>query len=71
LELSKAEFQHSEPVVYYVDNPVDGGATAVLVGEGEGYGGPMVLAIKARRTEPVRRLVEVVLLDNRETPPGI
>jgi hypothetical protein len=29
----------------------------------------MVLAIKARRTEPVRRLVEVVLLDNRETPP--
>jgi hypothetical protein len=36
--------------------------------EGEGYGGPLVVGVRARRTEDSGRLAEVLMLSHKETP---
>ncbi len=54
----------SLPVVYRVEGSED----LVIMAEGEGYGGPLVMAVRARRTETSARLAEVLMLSHKETP---
>jgi hypothetical protein len=71
LELSQAEYQHAEPVVFYISNPSKTRPEAVLLGGADGYGGPLVVGIRASETEDSAVIHEVVILDNKETPPYI
>ena len=54
----------SLPVVYRVEGSED----VIIMAEGEGYGGPLVMAVRARRTEDSGRLAEVLMLSHKETP---
>jgi len=54
----------SLPVVYQVEGSED----VVIMAEGEGYGGPLVVGVRARRTEDNGRLAEVLMLSHKETP---
>jgi len=52
------------PVVYLVESTQD----RIVMAEGDGYGGPLVVGIRARRTKDGGRLAEVILLSHKETP---
>ncbi|NCF80588.1 MAG: 4Fe-4S binding protein [Proteobacteria bacterium] len=52
------------PFVFQVEGKDD----VVIMAEGEGYGGPLVVGIRARRTEDGGRLAEVLMLSHKETP---
>ena len=54
----------SLPVVYRVEGSED----VVIMAEGEAYGGPLVVGVRARRTEDSGRLAEVLMLSHKETP---
>lgn len=52
------------PVVYRLEGKED----VVVMAEGQGYGGPLVVGIRARRTEDGGRLNEILMLSHKETP---
>ncbi len=52
------------PVVYQVEGKED----VVIMAEGEGYGGPLVVGVRARKTEDGGRLAEVLMLSHKESP---
>jgi uncharacterized protein with FMN-binding domain len=52
------------PVVYRIEGKED----VVIMADGQGYGGPLVVGIRARRTEGGGRLNEVLMLSHKETP---
>jgi len=54
----------SMPVVYRLESSED----VVVMAEGEGYGGPLVVGVRARRTEEGGRLAEVLMLSHKESP---
>ena len=54
----------SLPVVYRIEGSED----VVIMAEGEAYGGPLVVGVRARRTEDSGRLAEVLMLSHKETP---
>ncbi|MDH4018800.1 MAG: 4Fe-4S binding protein [Xanthomonadales bacterium] len=54
----------SLPVVYRVEGSED----VVIMAEGEAYGGPLVVGVRARRSEDGGRLAEVLMLSHKETP---
>jgi Na+-translocating ferredoxin:NAD+ oxidoreductase RnfG subunit len=65
------------PVVYVVaDDAANGlvssgtgvGDKVVIMGHGEGYGGPLVVGVRATRTEEHGVINEIVILNERETP---
>jgi len=62
--LVRSEASSSLPVVYQLEGSED----LVIMAEGDGYGGPLVVGIRARRTESGSRLAEVLLLSHKETP---
>ena len=62
--LVRSDANTSLPVVYQVEGSED----VVIMAEGEGYGGPLVVGVRARRSEDSGRLAEVLLLSHKETP---
>jgi len=62
--LVRSEANTSLPVVYQLESSED----VVIMAEGDGYGGPLVVGVRARRTADGGRLAEVLLLSNKETP---
>ena len=40
----------------------------MIIAEGEGYGGPLVVGVRTRRTEDGGRLAEALMLSHKETP---
>ena len=56
------------PVVYRVE--IDGKASpdVIIMSEGIGYGGPLVVGIKARRTDEGAKVNEIRMLSHKETP---
>ena len=69
VELTRSQANKDLPVVYRMQ--VDGTESpdAIVMSEGVGYGGPLVIGIKARRTDEGAKLNEVLMLSHKETPP--
>lgn len=63
-ELTRFGAEGILPTVFIVQSTDD----RIVMAEGDGYGGPLVVGIRARRTEDGGRLAEVILLSHRETP---
>jgi uncharacterized protein with FMN-binding domain len=68
LKLTRSQESAELPVVYHIESTDGKSPDAVVLAEGTGYGGPLVVAIKARRTEEGARLNEVIVLSHKETP---
>jgi len=62
--LVQSEVNTTLPVVYQVEGSED----VVIMAEGEGYGGPLVVGVRARKTEDGGRLAEVLMLSHKESP---
>ena len=62
--LVRSQVNTTLPVVYQVEESED----VVIMAEGEGYGGPLVVGVRARRTEDGGRLAEVLMLSHKESP---
>jgi uncharacterized protein with FMN-binding domain len=62
--LVRSEVNTTLPVVYQVEGKED----VIIMAEGEGYGGPLVVGVRARRTEDGGRVAEVLMLSHKETP---
>jgi len=62
--------EHRElPIVYKIETSDEASSDAVVMSEGEGYGGPLVVGIRAERTEDGARIREILVLAHKETPP--
>ena len=62
--LVRSQVNTTLPVVYQVEDSED----VVIMAEGEGYGGPLVVGVRARRSEDGGRLAEVLMLSHKESP---
>ena len=62
--LVRSEVNKTLPVVYQLEGEED----VVIMAEGEGYGGPLVVGVRARKTEDGGRLAEVLMLSHKESP---
>jgi uncharacterized protein with FMN-binding domain len=62
--LVRSEANDSLPFVYQVEGKDD----VIVIANGEGYGGPVIVGVRARRTEDGGRLAEALLLSHKETP---
>ena len=62
--LVRSEVNQSLPLVYQLE----GRDEVVIIAEGEGYGGPLVVGVRTRRTEDGGRLAEALMLSHKETP---
>jgi Na+-translocating ferredoxin:NAD+ oxidoreductase RnfG subunit len=62
--LSRSEENASLPIVFRSEV----GEDAIIVAEGDGYGGPLVAGVRARRSEDGGRLAEVLILSHKESP---
>jgi hypothetical protein len=56
---------NADPVVFELGEKVDGKGNYVVITEGQGYGGPLVIGVRIMDDAVVH---EVMLLDDRETP---
>jgi hypothetical protein len=59
--LIRPEVNTTLPVVYQVEGRED----VVIMAEGEGYGGPLVVGVRARRSDDGGRLAEVLMLSKQ------
>jgi Na+-translocating ferredoxin:NAD+ oxidoreductase RnfG subunit len=68
VKLTRSQANRELPVVYRME--VDGKESpdAIVMSEGVGYGGPLVIGIKARRTDEGAKLNEILMLSHKETP---
>jgi Na+-translocating ferredoxin:NAD+ oxidoreductase RnfG subunit len=72
-QLPDVEFERSQvnqelPVVYKISKDGELLPEVVVMSEGIGYGGPLIVGIKARRTQEGAILSEIILLSHKETP---
>ena len=63
-KLHRSQVNESLPFVYQVE----GKDEVIVIAEGEGYSGPLVVGVRARRTEDGGRLAEALMLSHKETP---
>lgn len=68
VELSRSLANKELPVVYRTQSDGVESPDAVVMSEGVGYGGALVIGIKARRTDEGANLNEVLMLGHKETP---
>jgi Na+-translocating ferredoxin:NAD+ oxidoreductase RnfG subunit len=69
LDLVRSEANTELPAVYRLAGDVSEKSDAVgVIAPGSGYGGPLVVAIHAARTEDGVTLRDVILLDHKESP---
>jgi Na+-translocating ferredoxin:NAD+ oxidoreductase RnfG subunit len=68
VQLNRSQANAELPIVYRIQ--IDGveSPDAVVMSEGVGYGGALVIGIKARRTENGAKLNEVLMLSHKESP---
>jgi Na+-translocating ferredoxin:NAD+ oxidoreductase RnfG subunit len=67
-KLSRSQENKQLPVVYRFESAGELSPDVVVMAEGVGYGGPLVVGIRARRTEDGGRLNEILVLNHKETP---
>ena len=68
LEFKRSLVNQEQPVVYNISKDGVLLSDVVVMSEGIGYGGPLILAIKARKTDQGAKLSEIILLSHKETP---
>lgn len=68
LKITRSQENKELPVVFHIDNADAKSPDAIVMAEGMGYGGPLVVAIKARRTKEGAKLSEIIVLNHKETP---
>lgn len=68
LELTRSSEDSGLPVVFRVKTDGKPSPDAVVMSEGVGYGGPLIIGIRARRTDDGARLNEIIVLNHKETP---
>ena len=68
LELTRSTEGSSLPVVFRVKTDGKPSPDAIVMSEGVGYGGPLIVGIRARRTDEGARLNEILVLSHKETP---
>jgi len=68
VELTRSQANQDLPVVYRMESAGKPSPDAVVMSEGVGYGGPLIVGIKARRTDDGARLNEIIVLGHKETP---
>jgi Na+-translocating ferredoxin:NAD+ oxidoreductase RnfG subunit len=67
-ELTRNNVQKELPVVYQFQLKGELSPDVVVMADGVGYGGPMVVGIRARRTDEGGKLSEILVLAHKETP---
>ena len=68
LKLTRSQENKVPPIVYRVEASGDASSDVVVMAEGTGYGGPLVVGIRAERTETGARVNEILVLGHKETP---
>ncbi len=68
VELVRTEHDGRRAVFRVVEPSGELAPDPIVMADGNGYGGPLVVGIRARRTEDGARLRRVVLLSHKETP---
>jgi len=69
IKLTRSKENKELPVVYRIEEDGKESPDAIVMAEGVGFGGPLVVAIRARRTQEGARVNEVLVLTHKETPP--
>ena len=67
-ELLRSQENKELPVVFRIRKDGKESPDVVVMSEGEGYGGPLVIGIKAIRTEDSAKVNEIIVLSHKETP---
>ena len=67
-ELPRSQANRDLPVVYHMESDGKQSPDMVIMSEGVGYGGPLIVGIKARRTDEGANLNEILMLSHKETP---
>jgi Na+-translocating ferredoxin:NAD+ oxidoreductase RnfG subunit len=68
VEFERSQANRDLPIVYSISKDGEQLPDVVVMSEGIGYGGPLIMGIKARRTEDGARLSEIIMLSHKETP---
>ncbi len=72
IKLQRSSANTDLPVVYNIDYKSESDQKlpfdALVMAEGTGYGGPLIVAIKVRRTDEGANLNEIIVLSHKETP---
>jgi len=68
VELTRSKDNNDLPIVYRMVKDGETLPDAVVMADGEGYGGPLVVGVRARRTSDGATLSEILLLNHKETP---
>jgi Na+-translocating ferredoxin:NAD+ oxidoreductase RnfG subunit len=68
VKLTRSQVNPQLPVVYQMERDGEVSPGVMIMADGEGYGGPLVVGVRAERTESGAQINEIVLLDHKETP---
>jgi Na+-translocating ferredoxin:NAD+ oxidoreductase RnfG subunit len=68
VEFERSQVNSEFPIVYNIKKNGVQLPEVVVMSEGIGYGGPLIVGIKAKRTEEGASLSEIILLSHKETP---
>ena len=68
VEFERSTVSSELPIVYNIKKNGEQLPEVVVMSEGIGYGGPLIVGIKAKRTEEGASLSEIILLSHKETP---
>jgi len=68
VKLVRSQANRELPVIYRMEADGKESPDAIIMSEGVGYGGPLVIGIKARRTDEGAKVNEVLMLSHKETP---
>jgi hypothetical protein len=68
VKLTRSQANRELPVVYRMEIDGEQSPDAMIMSEGVGYGGPLVIGIKARRTDEGAKVNEILMLSHKETP---
>lgn len=68
VEFERSTVSSELPIVYNIKKNGEQLPEVVVMSEGIGYGGPLIVGIKAKRTDEGASLSEIILLSHKETP---
>jgi len=68
IELTRSQVNKELPVVFGMRKDGEESPDVMIMASGEGYGGPLVVGVRARRTDEGANVNEILLLDHKETP---
>ena len=68
VKLTRFQASKELPVVYRMEVENEESTDAIVMSEGVGYGGVLVIGVKARRTDDGAKLNEILMLSHKETP---